>query len=119
MVLFCFNRSSIFDAKAGIALSDKFVKLVAWYDNEWGYSVSSQLLKASDLRLVTFVPRDGKRKGAESTFNENCKDAADQDENITYNNDYTYYWSRGDEGTQPYSAQLFDIGSIPLLDMTT
>jgi glyceraldehyde 3-phosphate dehydrogenase len=31
-------RTSIFDAKAGIALSDKFVKVVAWYDNEWGYS---------------------------------------------------------------------------------
>jgi len=32
------THSSIFDAKAGIALSDTFVKLVAWYDNECGYS---------------------------------------------------------------------------------
>ncbi|MCL1806652.1 MAG: type I glyceraldehyde-3-phosphate dehydrogenase [Oscillospiraceae bacterium] len=31
-------NTSIFDAKAGIALTDTFVKLVAWYDNEWGYS---------------------------------------------------------------------------------
>ena len=32
------TRTSIFDAEAGIALDPTFVKLVAWYDNEWGYS---------------------------------------------------------------------------------
>jgi glyceraldehyde 3-phosphate dehydrogenase len=32
------SRTSIFDAGAGISLNDNFVKVVAWYDNEWGYS---------------------------------------------------------------------------------
>ncbi len=36
----------VFDAKAGISLNDNFVKLVAWYDNEWGYSC-----KTLDLAL--------------------------------------------------------------------
>jgi glyceraldehyde 3-phosphate dehydrogenase len=31
-------HTSIFDAKAGIMLDDTFVKLIAWYDNEWGYA---------------------------------------------------------------------------------
>jgi glyceraldehyde 3-phosphate dehydrogenase len=33
------SNTSVFDAGAGISLNDNFVKLVAWYDNEWGYSV--------------------------------------------------------------------------------
>ncbi|MEF9932074.1 MAG: type I glyceraldehyde-3-phosphate dehydrogenase [Bacteroidales bacterium] len=32
------SRTSIFDAKAGIQLTPTFVKIVSWYDNEWGYS---------------------------------------------------------------------------------
>ncbi len=32
------TQTSVFDAKAGIALSDTFVKVVSWYDNEMGYS---------------------------------------------------------------------------------
>ena len=32
------TRTSIFDANAGIALTDNFVKVVSWYDNEMGYS---------------------------------------------------------------------------------
>ncbi|MDR2488202.1 MAG: type I glyceraldehyde-3-phosphate dehydrogenase [Desulfovibrio sp.] len=42
-------HTSIFDKKAGIQLSDTFVKLVAWYDNEWGYSNKTlQLIKFMD-----------------------------------------------------------------------
>ncbi len=42
------SRTSIFDANAGIMLNEKFVKLVSWYDNEWGYSCKLvELLKHS------------------------------------------------------------------------
>lgn len=35
------TRTSIFDANAGLALTDTFVKIVSWYDNEWGYSAKT------------------------------------------------------------------------------
>jgi glyceraldehyde 3-phosphate dehydrogenase len=48
------SRTCVFDAVAGIALNDTFVKLVAWYDNEWGYSC-----KVVDL-IVHMASVDGK-----------------------------------------------------------
>ncbi|PKI83289.1 glyceraldehyde-3-phosphate dehydrogenase (phosphorylating) [Malassezia vespertilionis] len=44
------NHSSIFDATAGIQLSPDFVKLVSWYDNEWGYSRRC-------LDLISFIAK--------------------------------------------------------------
>ena len=43
--------TSVFDAKAGIQLDPTFVKLIAWYDNEWGYSC-----KLLDLAATVMAP---------------------------------------------------------------
>ena len=44
-----FFRPSIFDAKAGIALTDTFVKVVSWYDNECGYATKAvELMRYMD-----------------------------------------------------------------------
>jgi glyceraldehyde 3-phosphate dehydrogenase len=47
-------HSSIYDAKAGIELNDRFLKVVAWYDNEWGYAT-----RCVDV-LKMMAARDGK-----------------------------------------------------------
>ena len=49
------SRASIFDAQAGIMLSPTFVKLVSWYDNEWGYSTQV-------MRLVSHMHKVDCRK---------------------------------------------------------
>ncbi|PWA56078.1 hypothetical protein CTI12_AA421210 [Artemisia annua] len=61
------DRSRIFDAKVGIALKDNFVKLVLWYDNEWGYRlVGGRVTKNSDDpfgRLIRITPGVGRFTG--------------------------------------------------------
>jgi glyceraldehyde 3-phosphate dehydrogenase len=52
-------HSSIFDAKAGIELNSNFFKVVAWYDNEWGYSMRMidlmQYMATKDASMVAAV----------------------------------------------------------------
>lgn len=50
------TNSSVFDAKAGIALNSNFIKLVSWYDNEWGYSRRVvDLIGTSPLTVMTIA----------------------------------------------------------------
>ena len=50
------EESSIFDAAAGLSLNNNFVKLVSWYDNEWGYS-------ARVVDLLVYIAEKDKASG--------------------------------------------------------
>ena len=60
-------RTSIFDAKAGIALTDTFVKVVSWYDNEMGYSnkvldlIEHMLQRGPQVRVFSFKAKAAAR----------------------------------------------------------
>jgi hypothetical protein len=54
-------HTCVFDATAGIALNDQFVKLIAWYDNEWGYSC-----KVLDLTTYMAAVDSGSAKAGKS-----------------------------------------------------
>lgn len=64
------DHSSIFDAKAGIALNPNFIKLVSWYDNEWGYSRRVVDLICKFLSPFPLVP--SRRLGIEFPWNGEC-----------------------------------------------
>jgi hypothetical protein len=49
--------TSVFDADAGMALDGTFVKVVSWYDNEWGYSSKCSRWRASSPRQVACCRR--------------------------------------------------------------
>jgi len=57
----------VFDAKAGIALNDRFVKLVAWYDNEWGYSCKVLDLIMHMAAVDSGSTKPGKRVASRET----------------------------------------------------
>lgn len=90
--------SSVFDQKAGIALDKTFVKLIAWYDNEWGYTcrVIDLLLhcasveklppkKMGNKRMLTEVP-DSELSGKRVLIRVDFNVPMDKDNNITSTN---------------------------------
>ena len=56
------NASSVFDAQAGMSLNNNFVKLISWYDNEWGYSRRVLDLVRKYLYIYLFKAMNAKRK---------------------------------------------------------
>ncbi len=72
-------QTCVFDVKAGIMLDDTFVKLIAWYDNEWGYSNQCidlvQYIANEDMKAEAKAAKEAAKKAAEKEAKKAEKEA--------------------------------------------
>ena len=74
-------HTCIFDEKAGIMLDNNFVKLIAWYDNEWGYSVQCVDLVSYIAKADQMAAKKAEKAASEAAAKKEAKREAKKEEN--------------------------------------